>query len=248
MWVSPEILNWFSRNAGSYYNTEDECRKAYEIWKHAENILLNQNNKLHLIDAVCALKRAMSHRLGILNNLYHFNNIPLPQKPKRIIEQLAFLGIIRPLMLKKLIDIRNLVEHANADPPDIDTCFEFLDIIWYFLRTTDRLVHLVADSIELCDAYNYDNINYSISLDIDVLSSWCISGSGWLPFSFVSFDKIDNWIEVQTTSVTRWKDSKLKEIDKTIIRNDEDLGFTSDMIIISGDHKRKIYELYFLSI
>ncbi len=27
MWVSPEILNWFSRNAGSYYNTEDDAEK-----------------------------------------------------------------------------------------------------------------------------------------------------------------------------------------------------------------------------
>ena len=85
-------------------------------------------------------------------------------------------------------------------------------------------------------------------MDIDVLSNWCISGGGWLPFNFVSFDKIDNWIEVQTTRVSRWKDSKLKESNETIKRNDEDLYFTSDMIIVSDDHKKKLYELYFLSI
>jgi hypothetical protein len=43
-------------------------------------------------------------------------------------------------MLKRLIDIRNIVEHQDSSPPSTDECQMFADLVWYFLRSTDELV------------------------------------------------------------------------------------------------------------
>jgi len=248
MWISPKVLNWFPKNSGGYCNNEDECVRAYEIWKHADIILSKENDSFHLIDAVCALKRSMSNRLTVLNSLYNFKSIPIGEKPKKIIEQLAFLDIIRPLILKKLIEIRNLIEHEDAAPPDLNTCRELSDIVWYFLKTTDRLVHLVADSFELWNNYDYDDINYLVNVEISVQTDWSISIEGCIPHEFVSIDYINGWIEVNNVEFKRWKEIKDDSMYEDYYRNDEDISFSSKDFNPPDFIKKEIYKLYFLAV
>lgn len=64
-------------------------------------------------------------------------------------ELLSTLDIIRPFMLQRLIDIRNIVEHQDSKPPSTDDCHMYADLVWYFLRSTDGLTYIRGDAILL---------------------------------------------------------------------------------------------------
>jgi hypothetical protein len=90
-------------------------------------------------DVISNLKRAVDHRLKILNDLYCFKGIPLKDLPKEQLDVMERFGIVRQLMLGKLYDIRNAVEHEDSPPPSYDNTKQLAEFVWYFLRTTDRL-------------------------------------------------------------------------------------------------------------
>ncbi len=49
--------------------------RAYEIWEHADLILQQTCNEFRLIDAATTLKRAVDHRLRLLDKLYKFKTL-----------------------------------------------------------------------------------------------------------------------------------------------------------------------------
>jgi len=98
--------------------------------------------------ASCSVAGALSHRAQALESIYNLRALPLEGKPKRDFELLQYLGIVRPVMLKRLVDIRNLVEHEDADSPNIDDCRMLAEFVWYFLRSTDSIVMSVKTHIE----------------------------------------------------------------------------------------------------
>src|SRR5207247_1310376 len=89
------------------------------------------------------------HRVSTLRQLYDLKRLPLPDRPKEDLALLEYLGLIRPMMLEKLIAIRNAYEHEDAAPPDIAACRDFVDLIWYFLRSTDMWVRHVPFDFDM---------------------------------------------------------------------------------------------------
>jgi hypothetical protein len=126
-----------------------EWFRAYEIWEHADLILQQTCNKFHLIDAITSLKRAVNHRLRLLDKLYKFKRIPIKEKPSELLQILHYMDIVRPIMVEKLIQIRNAVEHEDASPPDYEACKVFSEFVWYFLRSTDNLVREIVLTFNL---------------------------------------------------------------------------------------------------
>ena len=53
---------------------------------------------------------------------------------------LEIYGIARPFIVKNLFSIRNDIDHHDATPTPKERCMELLDIVWYFLKATDRCI------------------------------------------------------------------------------------------------------------
>lgn len=148
VWIDPSWLSWevWGGRAGNVLN--DANLRPYEVHQHACDILASNPNKFHRVDAIITLRRVVGRRVKELMEIYHLRELPTGTKPKYDLELLEFFGIIRPFMLRELIDIRNFVEHQDSSPPPTDECLVFADLVWYFLRSTDYLVHAYVEEIE----------------------------------------------------------------------------------------------------
>ncbi|MFH1635688.1 MAG: hypothetical protein ABIG63_16980 [Chloroflexota bacterium] len=109
-------------------------------------MLTKAQTKFDRVDVISTLKRAVDIRIKDLNSKYQLRRMPLSNMPKRTTDVLATVGILRPLMVDKLMTIRNQVEHHDSDPPSLAQCSELVDFPWYFFRSTDdstekRLFH-----------------------------------------------------------------------------------------------------------
>jgi len=83
----------------------------------------------------------------MLRKIYGLRQMSKSLKIKDDLELLASFDVVRPLMLRRLIDIRNFVEHQDSTPPSSDECRMFADLVWYFLRSTDSLVRSHLDNL-----------------------------------------------------------------------------------------------------
>lgn len=147
VWIEPSWLFWKQSVEGRIVSsTTDAVDRPYEIHQHVCDRLAGDPSDLDRVDAITTLRRAVAHRVRRLMDMYELRKLPNPRKIKGELQLLASFDIIRPFMLKRLIDIRNIVEHQDSRPPSTEDCLMFADLIWYFLRSTDSLVHgLLAD-------------------------------------------------------------------------------------------------------
>ncbi len=185
IWISQSFLEWPMSMDGSRAASEDDAElsklmRAWEFWQHAEKLLKSSPDNHQRADAVAALKRAIHQREESLDEIYQFNRIPLKQKPKGREQQLAYFGIIRPFMLRRIVDIRNAIEHRYSEPPSRDRCFEFLDLVWYFLKSTDLRFTMIPV------AFSFSNPNGKwmdqwVELNTGPDYDWQLEVSGTLP-------------------------------------------------------------------
>jgi hypothetical protein len=200
LWLSNSILKWYT-----YCDSLDTIdislsSRSYIIWKHAERILLEHDEELYLVDALTTLKRAINQRLKVLDSVYHFKDIPFYKKSKGILDIMSDVGLIRPLLLHKLIDIRNSVEHGDKLPPNKDICLEMLDVVWYFIRSTDNNLNIIPETIVMQDI---KNSNSSLSMDFTPKDKWCMAFYGWLPINLLSNYYKAEYIEIKGYIRTR---------------------------------------------
>lgn len=150
----------------------------------------------------------------MLEDIYGFRQLDLPQKSKDYLALLESIGIVRPIILKKLLEIRNNIEHADEVPPSSSSCRELTDVVWYFLKSSDHLVMRKTTNLN----YSRDGFetNYFISTAIKDRSLNDVKINGWLPKSHVRIDtkklgfiKID--VESFHTKSEWWSKSKLHE-------------------------------------
>lgn len=224
-WLSSKRLEGSYSDVGGLIYEATGWERAYELWEHAEDILAKPQTEAYLADAITNLKRAVNHRISILQETYHFDKIPGYEAPRRSLEQLAYWGIIRPSMLRQLTDIRNAIEHENATPPGQQRCLEFLDLVWYFLRSTDILCTSVPGDLE---AQELDSAR-GLTISLKSTSPWRVEFSGWLARSEVSEIEIPGWIEAISKVWHTGQSAKA-------IRNDADVQtLEDDDLLVSGE-------------
>src|SRR5258706_16070804 len=144
MWVNPIVFNWDPMVESSSDYTSTAWKRSYELWSHAEQILSKPTTEFERANLIMNLRRAVDRRVRLLDQRYSFRSIPIKDKPSDVLALLEFVGAVRPRMLQKLIEIRNAVEHEDADPPDHETCEVFLEFTWYFLKSTDLITQRVV--------------------------------------------------------------------------------------------------------
>jgi hypothetical protein len=192
-----------------------------------------------------ALRRVVGRRVKELKEIYELRKLPTGVKPKYDLELLEYFGIIRPFMLKRLIDLRDSFEHEDSSPPPTDECLMFADLAWYFLRSTDVLVTSMVFEVEFSKpgmeldgrgtpriyiefyhSYNHEPLDIDASIDKD---------------SFAREPRVD-WVKVDATIVDEYEQLVYREDDG----EDRIPWVRIDGKVSGTDEQTKLlYELYF---
>lgn len=176
---------------------EEAWKRSYDIWKRANDLIERNESSFDLCDGVANLKRSLNHRLQLIEEIYHLKTIPFQGKPKGYLELLEKYNIVRPLVMKNLMTIRNEIEHNDSPPPEVERCRELVDIVWYFLKSTDAIVQIQKDSVclELFD--NGEETQYGCTVsphyDVDVY----FEVMGWFPQELVSEEEKVGYFKVE---------------------------------------------------
>lgn len=244
-WIDPKILTWTMYVSGGETVEESILKRSYENWKHADDLIAKAKSEFDRIDVITTLKRAVDARLRLLDQIYKFKTIPIPDKPKDLYGILSCFDIIRPLLLSTLYEIRRGVEHRDAEPPTQDRCKEFVEFVWYFLRSTDNLLLNISNHIEIVsDSSEYEH--YCLTIIVREQGRWSFFLRGWLPSEFWSPTYREDWIELEAKELVEGKDFKERIRDNSLLSNwnDTDRKFAGP-VIFSPEQLRQIFLTYF---
>jgi hypothetical protein len=212
VWLRPEFLDWDASPESSSVNDRIDYMRAHELLLHAERRLNLVTSREDRADVIAILRRVLNHRLQKLKGIY-LENVPISKKASGTIEQLALLGVVKPLMLHKLLQIRNAIEYQDSKPPSLKQCAELLEFMWYFLRSTDVLVRLVLKSISFSklDKHGKDT-PYGFTLQTGPEDKWQSKISGWFEPKDVSLSPKPDWVKIEVETVhtkhEQWPNSK----------------------------------------
>lgn len=235
IWISKDILKWNTYSQGGSIIEKQFWQRSYEIWEHSNNLIENANNKFQLADGITNLKRCLNHRLQLIEKLYNFKLIEIENKPKGYLELLQRYGIVRPTIMK----IRNEIEHNDENPPDLVRCKEFVDVLWYFLKSTDSIVQIKKDEIESIYYDSDDNeTQYWYSTELQNENGLSVEIRGCFPKEITFYNQQANTFKIiikEKCSKEKFTDCiKSLEIASDIISDKEILDTD---LFISGELK-----------
>lgn len=168
----------------------DSLRNQSELaLKHAEYRINTHTNEFDQIDAILALKRAMQSRLDHLDRIYHIKQYP-QYKQIGWLGILESWGVIRQRMLRRMRQLRNSVEHDGAEPPSLDDCQDYCEVLWWFLRGTAPLLFPLRDM-----AVFFNEGELSLSFEYNPIK---ITGTGTLDPEMLSDSALPGWAKIKT--------------------------------------------------
>jgi hypothetical protein len=190
-WISLDILSWetFPEGGVKYEDMSGLLRRPYHLLRHAEDKLRSTPSELDLVDVITTLKRAAFHRKGAIDKHYALKHIPISDLPKDPLERLAFFGIVKPIVLGALVDIRNSIEHSDGSPPGLERCKEMVEYVWYFLRSTDALIRSIPKTYILGTDDSDDPKCYCLNIHTGPSNDWRVETHGWLPDSMITMSE-----------------------------------------------------------
>jgi hypothetical protein len=127
---------YFDVNAWAGNHTET-IEESYNRWNHLKEKLKTGVSVYELEDFIVGAKRLINYRTKELFSLYGLKESLQQIARKGDFYLLEELDIARPYLLNKLREMRNNVEHEFNLSVDLETCQDYLDICWYYLRSTD---------------------------------------------------------------------------------------------------------------
>jgi hypothetical protein len=177
------------------------------------------------------LKRSIDQRVRTLDRNYSFAQIPIRDKPSDTLSLLEFFGLVRPLMFRKLLEIRNVVEHEDGQPPDADAAQIFVEFTWYFLKSTDRLLQIISSDVHFqCDTAEeklWMEVSYGPS------TQWNPLTRGQLSCDLISHQAKEGWLTLSELSGPAFiKQSLGIEVETAIPEEEEQTD--SDYVYVRG--------------
>ena len=198
VWLSPDVLGWRPYLAESALGDPAAVRRAYAHWEHATRVLSGATTAFHHVDVITTLKRALDHRIRLLNDNYRWSSLTSVQLPKGMLQKLEYLGVARHAMVKRLTDLRNEVEHADREPPPFLECADYVELTWYFLRARDILAIRVPEKLELEPADGEVN-GYQLVVRSGPVVDWRVEIEGVLGAQHIAAFMHDDWTRVELT-------------------------------------------------
>lgn len=234
IWISPEILtHWCVRSDGGLLLDDTAHRRSYQHLQRAEYLLtLNpQPNEHDRADCISNLRRCFTHRLKLIEEAYQFRAVLAASKKQHSLELLAQLGIVRPTLLQAFLTTRNAIEYSDAEPPDLARCQELVDVVWYFLRSTDSLLSLKKTNAHFSPPNDdpWDS-TYWLSARIDYTSEFSIDISGWLTPNWVRFSEQPDWLAVCASDVGTKEEKLGKDPEVHGDKKDDDLWLVGQIL------------------
>jgi hypothetical protein len=259
VWIDPSWLSWEYRalqsvpeeSLGLYpdetpTSPRDTTTRLYDIHQHACDRLASDPTEFDRADAIINLRRVVALRVKTLKDKYQLCELQTGQKPRGDLELLSYFGIIRPFMLRRLVDIRNIVEHQASSPPPTDECLMFADLIWYFLRSTDKLVHGRVYEVDFEQGTSPEFFSVHVTFWVSYVAQPNISVflkrpqiSAFLDSSSVSYEPRANWTRADASRITRHEEEK---INPPLIQTRTDVFGN---LSCTDEQMKQIYGVYF---
>lgn len=214
VWIKEDIFDWEGFLSGGTINDKTLIERPYKIWEHSSNLFRSGwKNDFHRADGILNLKRSINSRLQSIERIYKFKTLEFVNKPKGSLELLESFGLVRPYIMKQLFEIRNDIEHRDSKPPSIERCNELLDVVWYFLKSTDSLIQIVKSNGEYTlYTQNEEETHYGFSVRLNYEDINKSEISGWFPEEYIRYEKDDELLAVIVKDIhgkEKWKDAGL---------------------------------------
>jgi hypothetical protein len=229
----------------SLSDTGDDWKHPYSYFRHSEKLLSGAPEKHYLIDTISNLKRAVDCRITHISTTYKIKKTAIYTPKKTIWDILTELEVIKPVMLAKLLEIRNAVEHKFSDAPTQACCVELAEFVYYFLRSTDSIAKRVSDGPILQESYNS---SFRIYYNGNPGNEWESAMTAFLPKVLTSIVPKPDYFEVSETTLQSYSDYDYKlALSKDKVLISEMLNrFGDDDLAITGKLKDRNIELWFL--
>lgn len=163
-YLSAEIFEWDYGSASA--SSVDEINyfyRAHDIWRHAKDRLKSATSDFDRADCIGSLRRAINYRLKALVTVYRLDMLPVAPV-KAPLQRFREYGLVRPSLINDIMNIRNQIEHHDAPAPDRQACMHSVDIVWYFLKSTDELIRMSIDALEYIGDDGDDSVvNFEIA-------------------------------------------------------------------------------------
>ena len=191
MYLNADLIDLMIKNRFYFETTEfNNClssSRGYAFINHAYE-LLNSNDEYSYIDAISNLRRAVNFRISDIYKNLGINSLKITEfKEKEKLEVLEYLGIVKPLLIKKLLSIRNNIDYRGSNPPTQLECSELADIVWYFYKSTDRYCNIQPNSLLI--EWEENKIEYWINLNFDFSTHKKLDFRSRLPEGYISNNK-----------------------------------------------------------
>ncbi|MEZ5581928.1 MAG: hypothetical protein R3F37_03340 [Candidatus Competibacteraceae bacterium] len=163
IWINPriyEIPNGIEEISNEYH---EEFYRPYDYWERAEHLIdKDDHSEFDLRDGISNLKKAVDLRFKLIEKLYSFRFLEGKGDKRKYVSILADYDMIRPLFIDSLFQVRNICEHQDAPPPSVDRCKELLDVVWYFIKSTDNRCRNRPEVIDF-DDFDEGNNKFTIA-------------------------------------------------------------------------------------
>ena len=227
MYLNSKFLDWpYEEHEASGVDFK-KLERAHNIWRHAQKRLDGTPSEFDIVDCVTSLKRAINSRIKTLSNEYSFDLLPNIRSKKQTLEKYQDYGLIRPSFFKELFELRNLLEHEDVQPPEVKKCRYYVDIVWYFLKSTDSLLQMKTDVV----AYLEPAEDSEIYLHFYPNTNWLIRVYGsMLPKYLSDQQKTQDWLTLENVNVSADPDNpKLKRFHGDLkLTENQLIRFTRD--------------------
>lgn len=234
LWIKADFLDWPTTIDSAESLDSSNWQRAYEIWNHASTKINYSATEMDKVDAITTLKRCVNQRLKQFEIVYKIRQY-LNQKNGPYLKLLEKLGLVRPLLLLYLMEIRNEIEHDDKKPPKLERCFELLDVVWYFLKSTDALMKQRTSTVEFQQkraSSDDEESPYWVTIDVDIKRNWKLTACGWIPEEYVSMVNESDCLELM---VDVFKNSK--EQEPKLTQKDTDIYFSGSVVKLPDSFK-----------
>lgn len=217
---------WPVGSTSSEYLDPTVAERPYRHWHLALELVTHDKDEIRRGTAIQKLWNAVDSRIRQLHDTYRLSELKRILKLPRNTDMLEMLGrleLVRPFVLQRLKEIRNRIEHQDRGTPSHDECLTLIDIVWYFLRSTDAFA---VNKVTSFERVSYcDSIARSPFVSVEYSDSWLPSVFGFLPESDVQTRPRANALLIELVEPITTDEHELARVRGTVALGSDQLTY-----------------------